>query len=494
LVAAAAARSRGNPLDAPIRAALEWLEQQPAPIVLAPRGQTAEGYRTSVPHNEMDIVARAWSRGNYSNSGDANPATHKTMKLVKRTYLLDGDTIHYLWALPQPLTEELQARVALLSDLARSVVALGWGIDMAVGHCAILSPGQLDHLSGERWHPAESDTADGLRVPTPGQLTNLTYRHQHFLDRPRPLRHPCRTVAYRRSFDPATRPCVTFALLDPNRDVMRPFDPDRHAITVAHLTRHAVKRAAHYRWPSDQIARIVMGHGERPGDQHDPVEAPRLAFLPLPTFEFRPGKPWVASSIRRVMLTVIGKDQPDQEENLKPWIDWAQTAMPGRELTQHDSAVALLSSPQRDRIVLRYLNRADTWATVTPVILPGYDDPRHYRRRLEQGVNSAEQRELLDRINARIDGLLRKAIMQAGFSPELAQSAELDWRSSGFFSGVDLASRYTVPDYLKRFPRVHVRITWRDPAGHRLRVPGPICLGGGRFFGLGLFATLDHDA
>ena len=89
-----------------------------------------------------------------------------------------------------------------------------------------------------------------------------------------------------------------------------------------------------------------------------------------------------------------------------------------------------------------------------------------------------------------MDGLLRKAIRQAGFSGELADNAALDWRSVGFLPGTELAGRYGVPDYLKRFPRLHVRIQWRDARGEPVQVPGPICIGGGRYFGLGLFAAV----
>jgi CRISPR-associated protein Csb2 len=138
---------------------------------------------------------------------------------------------------------------------------------------------------------------------------------------------------------------------------------------------------------------------------------------------------------------------------------------------------------------------ATTWATVTPVILPGYDDRRGYRKRLFPKSGSdgpplaaQEQKELLDKLDGRIDYLLRKAIRQAGYSDALAEHAEIEWRNVGFWPGTEFASRYDFPSKLRRFRRLHVRITWRDSAGSPIRVPGPICLGGGRFVGLGLFA------
>src|SRR5437879_13904001 len=67
LVTAAARRSRGE-VSADISSALKWLEIQKPPVVVAPAGIEGSGYRLSVPNNAMDIVAKAWSRGNDSNS------------------------------------------------------------------------------------------------------------------------------------------------------------------------------------------------------------------------------------------------------------------------------------------------------------------------------------------------------------------------------------------------------------------------------------------
>jgi CRISPR-associated protein Csb2 len=137
---------------------------------------------------------------------------------------------------------------------------------------------------------------------------------------------------------------------------------------------------------------------------------------------------------------------------------------------------------------------------VTPVTLPGYDDRRKLRRRLfpdpESGAHSPdpeEQRALLARLDRRIDLLLRKAIVQAGYSEELAQHAAIEWRTVGFWPGTEPSTRYPYPDKLRRNRRLHVRLTWHDAAGQPIRIPGPICLGGGRFHGGGLFAAMDSS-
>jgi CRISPR-associated protein Csb2 len=108
-------------------------------------------------------------------------------------------------------------------------------------------------------------------------------------------------------------------------------------------------------------------------------------------------------------------------------------------------------------------------------------------------LTAAAKTELLLKLDRRIEFLLRKAIRQAGFSDGLAQYASLEWRSTGFWPGTDLASRYAVPEQHRRFRRLHVRITWRSPDGIPIKVSGPICIGGGKFSGLGLFAALDEN-
>ena len=103
--------------------------------------------------------------------------------------------------------------------------------------------------------------------------------------------------------------------------------------------------------------------------------------------------------------------------------------------------------------------------------------------------SSGEQGKLLEHLDDRIEGLLRKAIVQAGFSQMLADHAELEWRRIGFLPGTEFADRYGIPDHLRRFPRYHVKIQWRDQQKRPVEVPGPVCIGGGRFYGVGLFAA-----
>lgn len=262
--------------------------------------------------------------------------------------------------------------------------------------------------------------------------------------------------------------CVCYSFFEPHEaSGFRAFDPRRSCV-VAGMLRHAAKLSAEdAQRPADWIARFVLGHGEmESAQQHEPVGRKRFAYLPLPSLEGRgAGKARVVGSVRRALVTVF-------EDGFEPEIAWARRALSGRDLIREKDGKleALLSLlPGSDRMVRSYVQASPSWSTVTPVILPGHDD----------------------RNQKKMESLLRKAIRQAGFSETLARHASLEWRSVGFWPGAELARDCFTPQHLRNYPRQHVRIRWRDSSGSPIRVPGPICLGGGRYQGLGLFAAED---
>ncbi|MBM3852814.1 MAG: type I-U CRISPR-associated protein Cas5/Cas6, partial [Verrucomicrobia bacterium] len=222
---------------------------------------------------------------------------------------------------------------------------------------------------------------------------------------------------------------------------------------------------------------------------------PRFALVPLPSIEWRGDERQLCvGSIRRALVTALGAvDRATfgrfvRQLNGRELID-AKTGQP---------AALLVRQLGTDSVAQRYQQESAVWASVSPVILPGYDDPRKLRRRLQAEASppltANEKNEVVRKLDARIEHLLRKAIVQAGYSEALARYAGLEWRSTGYWPGAELVSRYAVPDQHRRFRRLHVRITWRSPDGRPLKVAGPICIGGGRHTGLGLFAALLDDA
>lgn len=503
LVAAAARRHRGE-LSNEIASALQWLETESEnhpPVILAPEMNEGSAYWLSVPHNEMDIVARAWSRGNEFGAGDADERTHRAMKKVRPAFM-KGEAVHYAWLLSNPIADEIRDHARALSAVASGIAAVGWGLDLAFGRASLISASEVQTLAGERWLPLKVAADCGLRVPLAGTLQNLSHRHRQFvgrlsaegLDSPAPL-SVFRKVEYRRATQPPISPFAAFSVLKLDSSGFRAFDPARSGLRLAGMTRCAAKVAAERSggtWTTEKVNAFVLGHGKGGGgakpDEHFPVGPKRFAYIPLPSIELRGARgSRVVASMRRVMLTCFAGDCDDE-------LAWARRMLSGEELIDErkKAAVALLSVvPSNEKIVRHYTQPASSWATVTPVILPGYDDPEHLRRRMNNGsLSSEQQKRILERLADRIDALLRKAIIHAGLPQELSDNAELEWRKAGFWPGTDLADRYGVPDHLRRFPRFHVKVLWRNRNKEPIKVPGPICFGGGRFYGIGLFAPI----
>ena len=477
LVSSATHRWRDTQFEAYPKLALEWLQAQGAPAIIAPSHAVGTTFRIAVPNNDLDVVASAWSKGAEPKKG---PSELKTMKSVLPVHLRGANecenVIRFLYRVPDgacPHFEVLQAA-------ARSVTHLGWGIDMVAGNAELLTDEQAAALPGEVWRATTDQSGTTLRVSTEGTLNALLEKHQNFLGRltdggfkPVPPLTTFRVVGYRRATEPPQRQFAAFSILKPDASGLKSFDPLRRTRDVAGMVRHAAAEAARDQgWTDEQINVFVHGKSLDGAQPSSGANSPdRFQYLPLPTIN-----PLRVDSIRRVLI--VAPPHCNQK------ITWARRAMAGVELiNDNKQPEALLTIlPGSDNVLQQYTGKSTTWSTVTPVILPGYDDPDHLRRKLKNGVDAETQKRYLQKLDARIDGLLRKAFLQAGYSSELVAQIKLEWRDVGFRAGVELASRYLPPENLNKSPRYQVRVTFP------LNIIGPIAVGGGRFRGFGLFA------
>lgn len=487
LVAAAAARWKADLFRDYAELALRWLERQPPPEIVAPSAETGSPFRAAVPNNDLDRVARAWTGGNYSNSGDANPATHRSLKTIQPTRLLGGNAVHYAYLLADADPEFERVRESLFAA-ARSVTHLGWGVDVAMMEAKAVDSVTATPGSEHRWRPADGAGVP-LRTPVVGTLYALVGRYREFLERaekPAVLNASTPLSAYQVvSYHSPTaggvmpsRPVAAFEIhrtiedqeKEAGKSKFRPYHHVRRVATVAGMVRHATATVARrIGWSAEEVMRRVEGHGDEKDGQATSDD--RLLFLPLPS-----RTPNGVEGIRRVL--VVGP----------PGFDLAplRRQLNGEELIDLDSkqAVAMLSGVgSTDKGVMPYLGESESWSTVTPVILPGYDDPDGLRKKLKERVNADEQKHLLERLDSRILALIWKAFHQAGWTADALAGASVEYRKVGWFRGLDLAGNYDLPPL--KFPRYHLRVTFPR------KVRGPIAVGAGRYRGFGLFVRVE---
>jgi CRISPR-associated protein Csb2 len=459
LVAAAASRWWGRQFKEYAHPALDWLQRQSPPLIVAPAHHIGLPVRVAVPNNDLDVVATAWAK---CKEPKKQPSELKTLKTIRPTRLIveneEPGTIHYLYPLAAEDSEFTKHRETLFAA-ARSISHLGWGIDMVAAHASVISEGEAAKLSGERWRPVDATSATGYRVPIGGTLQALIDKHEAFLNRlgpdgfnPVPPLSAFRTAGYRRAMDPPAKPSpVAFKLLDPENDRFAWF-PATDANCVAAMTRHATAVAAKHErkeWVDDYI----HGHGAAGGET-----MPRFSYLPLPSIERRDKRAPVVGGIRRLLLAEL-HEAPNSR------LLWARQMLPGQFLIDEKSKLrrAMLAPlNENDRVLRQYTARSETWASVTPVVLPGCDDGKF----------------------AKAEKLFFKALRHAGYCPDAL--AKLEFRNVSFWPGADLALRFQRPDYLKKdhWSVYHMRLRWRQP------VRGPLAIGAGRHCGLGIFAML----
>jgi CRISPR-associated protein Csb2 len=447
------------------------------PEIIAPRATVSTvGYRAYVPHNQADLVNAAWYRGKL----DASIASHRVEKDIRpmRIEILNGDlpTLHYLYPLDATTLDQREL-LRVIRPSVRAITHLGWGIDQVVADAALVDRDSSE-LKGERWRPS-ARAGRRLRVHCNGCLDALMNRHGQFLNRlqggwtPVSPLSAFEQVRYRRDNDPLPRPHAVFKLVDDNDDTVA----YSHAklVHVAGMVRHAaIELMSRYpprdlRGLSSQkwVEKYVAGHNLTT-DEADAPPHTQFSYVPLPST----GHAHTDPAVRRVMIVVPPGDEA--------WLDHLSERLDGQLLKPLPGTtlppgthLQLIPDKRPDGVRDAYTRESRSWASFTPVILPGHDDRKPDKTRK----------------------LILKALAQSGID----QPCEFAWGSFSLFPKSysahkyvrDESSRdgkrpvgYIRPDHLLHQTAVHLRLRFGEP------VPGPTTIGAGRHCGLGLFACV----
>jgi len=427
--------------------AFRWLESRDPPLIVAPPARRAPACTLFVPNNDAD---KKFERQN-----------RLTSKVLRPHRLGSGQggaqeqqTVHYLWAIDEGEWEAARPHLEVLCREARHLMALGWGIDQVVGFGRTLDGAEAVALSGQRWRPwkAFHGVPSGLRIPKEGTLDDLLACHESFLSSVKGKHYQGRRAL--RIFDRAiyiretVLPPRSYAVFELPEGIAF---PQEETIVVAAMLRSLVCREEHRRdfqelFAEDSevyLAGHVNGSGRTPQ---------RFSYLPLPTI----GHEHADGMIRRLLIA-----EPHGGDGSHA--RWAQGRLRGAMLVDRQGnewgPLLDLWRPGSPNMVRRYCDPSRIWSSVTPVVLPGFDDasPRKAER------------------------LLFKALRQAGVPIEAVQDVFL--RKAPFWPGAHHPRLYRRPNYLKDFPAWHVALRFKEP------ICGPLAIGAGRHCGLGTFAS-----
>ncbi len=448
------------------RHALEWLERSGAPDLAFSEASSRDAVTHFVPVNDTALPS--------DRTAPASAAAAAVTLLPERrnrqarhfpSVTPENPVVHLSWAVEPPA----EVRFAL-DRLAARVVRIGHSSSLVA--CVWKSEAPEPNLI--------PDTAGDhvLRVPGEGQLASLEEEYgRHQGVEPRVL--PCRFQRYRANSG-APPPAAPVSVLGDDWIVFRRVGGPRLP-TIRSVDLAAALRGALLLHAVDPPPPALSGH-EADGK---PVERPHAAFVPLPfvAHEHADGSLLGIAVVlprdlpreeRRAVLAAVGRFEASERKDA----DEETPALPlllGRAGKLEVERVAWGPPPLAGLRPGTWCRAARRWASATPVALdrnPG-DLGRGGRDRQVKAWRLAEEAVALacERI-----GLPRPARVLAA--------------SAGSLHGTQSAHAFPPfpPDPRKtRRVKIHARIEFAEP------VRGPILLGAGRYFGLGLFRPVDSE-
>jgi CRISPR-associated protein Csb2 len=451
--------ARRGELESKLGQALAWLQTLVPPMIIAPRSYPGQIITRFVPNNDGDKIPDRQNR--------------LTDKISRPTLMLDPPEIHYVWDIEPREAPQAES----ISQVARYLTCLGWGIDMAYADGKVINNGEVTKLSGVRWYPRKNVIREYglLRVPifdrelSVDSLGDLKRAHQSALNRiehGKPLNTVEKPKIFEHVFYESTerllgRPSAVFEL---RRDDGNFFAyPLNKLIHLAGMVRHLAIEEMTQSLPDGVddgwVDTYVAGHA-----RFGAVEHRQFSYLPLASI----GHTHTDTSVRRVMIAApLGDDQ--LLEHLVIRLN-GQQLKPTPE-TKLEYPPTLVRTRDK-KVTPFYTEPANAWASVTPVILPGHNDHKP------------------DKTHK----LIEKALAQSG----IEQPCEFEWSPFSFFTRSLSAHKYDHkkrpigyirPDHLLTQTAVHLKLRFNDG----VEVPGPLVIGAGRHCGFGLFARMDNS-
>jgi CRISPR-associated protein Csb2 len=464
----------GGPLRDAEKEALEWLEKQRAPLVVAPLAwRPRRGVLFYMPNNDSDRI-----------EGDPlRMSKIRTATKVFRPYCFDA-AVPFVYAWPLAGEAGDHGHASAICSLAEHLYQLGRGIDMAWAWGQVLDDRELDDLlakhPGRLFRPSAGRSRTTLPSHCLGSLESIERRYRAFGERfvkdgktvnvvfrrpPRPRFQPI-------SYDsPPSR--QLYELRDPTAEAaFAPWPLARVSVLVVRLRDGAVERL-NGKLPrrKAEIERVLVGR--KPDGTNDGPPEDRVRIIPLPSI----GHVHADREIRRVLV-----EAPPTCPLRADDVHWAFSGLDVADVETGEIQAVLIRTD--DEGLLRHYGLEDdvrhrVWRTVTPAALPEGArrrriDPARKRDEAKAGRERAGEEA---RAAAAVCQALRHAGVRMGVEAFRVQREPFDAngaRVEAFAGGTRFAK-----DRLW-----HVEVAFEAP------ISGPLAIGDGRFLGLGVLAPL----
>jgi hypothetical protein len=339
--------------------------------------------------------------------------------------------LHYLWKIEEQKLEEARDQVETICQLGDSIVALGWGRDLVVGYGRTLDEKQAADLKGTHFVPDPVGDVY-LSIPYKGLLDEVLGRYEEGRRRESErFAPPVRVVPVERA---------------KYSDTSRTLGPKNHFDAFSLEGPQGEKRPS---FRGRDIATVAMWLVNTLVSEGLSLRR-EVLFVPLPTISPR----YADGRIRRlIVVQPLGEKKEDFGVSLA-----------GRSLTdKHGKIQAFLHPlPLPDNVLSLYVATSDTWTTVTPTIVCGYQNERFTRDKAEEYI--------------------MEALADSGYRTEMIE--EIWYQRSPLWRGSYHVRDYYLPPDLADRRSYHIGVKFRVP------VRGPVLAGLGQRYGLGIFASL----
>ena len=460
---------QSGPLDDETSAPLYWLETLAPPMIAAPHMVETKAVTNYVPNNDLDTVG-----------GDARRiASIRTAKPWKAKLFPQEEAFLYAWDLNQ---DDSGSKAQQICDFAEKLYQLGRGVDLAWAVGEIVSLQEFEkrllEYPGIIFRPSMGRSSTILNCPGKDSLNSLKLRHAamgerfrvqgsgrkvkvQFVQAPKPRFVP---TAYD---SPPTQ--MVFELCSPQIESGKIAWPHSRTSALVVAVRDVAVASLKAALPEQEpiIEKCLVGRKANGDD--DAPKSFRIRILPLPSIGHQHTDP----AIRRILVEV-----PSQCPVRTDDIFWAFS---GLEVSDCGVGAECILIPSNDDQMLRHYGltgqNSVRWHTITPAVLPQVASRRRIEptRRSTDAKGGIERGEEQQRAAHEVIQALRHAEIPAPVKSVRVQREPFETKglcAEDFASGTRFSKR--------RF--WHVELIFEEA------LTGPLIIGDGRYYGLGLMA------